>query len=50
MIDSSKWEKLSDEQKLQLCKSINDGGNIKTVTKEDWKLMFEFLLKKVQGK
>ena len=47
MIDSTKWEQMTDEQKLQMCKSINEGVNINTVTKGDWKLMFEFLLDKV---
>ena len=49
MIDSAKWEQMTDEQKLQMCNSIKDGINVRTVTKEDWKLMFEFLLAKVQG-
>lgn len=49
MIDSTKWEQMTDEQKLQMCKSIKEGVNINTVTKTDWKLMFEFLLDKVQG-
>ena len=47
MIDPMKWEQMTDEQKLQMCKSIKEGVNIRTVTKEDWKLMFEFLLDKV---
>ena len=46
MIDPMKWEQMTDEQKLQMCKSIREGVNIRTVTKEDWKLMFEFLLDK----
>ena len=49
MIDPMKWEQMTDEQKLQMCKSIKEGANIGTVTKADWKLMFEFLLDKVQG-
>ena len=49
MIDPMKWEQMTDEQKLQMCKSIKEGANIRTVTKNDWKLMFEFLLDKVQG-
>ena len=47
MIDVVKWEQMTDEQKLQMCKCIREGVNIRTVSKEDWKLMFEFLLDKV---
>ena len=50
MIDTNKWEQMNDEQKLQMCKSVNEGMNINNVSKVDWKLMFEFLLSKVQGK
>ena len=49
MIDILKWEQMTDEQKLLMCKSVNEGININAVTKADWKLMFEFLLEKVQG-
>ena len=49
MIDSMKWEQMTDEQKLQMCKSVKEGFNTNTVSKADWKLMFEFLLDKVQG-
>lgn len=49
MIDSKKWETSSDEQKMQMCKAVHESVNTTTVSKEDWKLMFEFLLKKVQG-
>lgn len=47
MIDVMKWEQMTDEQKLQMCKSVKEGVNIRTVSKDDWKLMFEFLLDKV---
>lgn len=49
MIDSTKWEQMTDEQKLQMCKSINEGVNVNAITKADWKLMFEYLLDRVQG-
>jgi hypothetical protein len=49
MIDSTKWEQMTDEQKLQMCNAIKEGVNVRAVSKEDWKLMFEFLLDKVQG-
>lgn len=49
MIDLMKWEQMTDEQKLQMCKSIKEGVKVNTITKEDWKLMFEFLMNKVQG-
>ena len=46
MIDKEKWEQMNDEQKLQMCKSIREGVNVNTITKADWKLMFDFLLDK----
>jgi hypothetical protein len=49
MIDKNKWEQASDEQKLKMCKAVNDSINTNAVSKEDWKLMFEFLLNRVQG-
>ena len=49
MIDILKWDQMTDEQKLQMCESVNEGVNINAITKADWKLMFEFLLLKVQG-
>ena len=50
MIDVVKWERMNDEQKLQLCKSIKEGIDLKIVVRDDWQLIFEFLLKKVLGK
>lgn len=47
MIDPTKWEQMSEEQKLQMCKSVNSAVKIGAVTKEDWKIMFDFLLNKV---
>ena len=47
MIDKLKWEQMNDTQKLQMCKSINEGANVRTITKDDWKLMFDFLLNRV---
>jgi hypothetical protein len=49
MIDAEKWGQATDEQKLQMCKSVKESVNVNTVSKTDWKLMFEFLLEKVQG-
>lgn len=47
MIDVSKWDNMSDEQKLQMCNSIKEGVNVNAISKSDWKLMFEFLLDKI---
>lgn len=47
MIDPTKWEQMTDEQKLQMCKSMKEAVNVNAITKADWKLMFEFLLDKV---
>ena len=49
MIDPNKWNSMTDEQRLQMCKSIDEGININTVSKSDWYIMFKFLLEKVQG-
>lgn len=49
MIDVEKWEQMNDEQKLQLCNSIKDGVSVRSISKDDWKLMFDFLMTKVQG-
>jgi hypothetical protein len=49
MIDVEKWNQATDEQKLQMCKSVKESVKVNTVTKDDWNLMFEFLLEKVQG-
>ncbi len=49
MIDVSKWEQSTDEQKLQLCESVVNNANEKAISKEDYILMFKFLLEKVQG-
>ncbi len=50
MIDKDKWNGGSDEQKMQMCQAISDGANEKAISKEDYILMFRFLLSKVQGK
>ena len=46
MIDKEKWEQMTDEGKLNICKSVSEGVNVNAVTKTDWKLMFDFLLDK----
>lgn len=50
MIDNEKWQKASDEQKMQMCVSIRDGANEKAISKDDYITMFKFLLEYVQGK
>ena len=47
MIDVNKWEKATNEQKLQMCQSIADNANEKAISKEDYILMFRFLLSQV---
>ena len=49
MIDAEKWNNATDEQKLQMCKTVKESVSTNVVSKADWKLMFEFLLEKVQG-
>lgn len=49
MIDLNKWQAATDEQKMQMCKALADGANEKAISKDDYILMFRFLLQKVQG-
>ena len=49
MIDFKKWEQSTDEQKMQTCKAVSENINVGSITKADWKLMFDFLLEKVRG-
>ena len=49
MIEKEKWEQMTDEQKLHLCESVDNGVNANAVTKIDWEIMFKFLLNKVKG-
>lgn len=49
MLDKEKWEQMTDEQKLQMCESVSEGVSVNAISKVDWKLMFDFLLNKVQG-
>lgn len=49
MINKEKWEQMTDEQKLQLCVTMDSGVNVRNITKDDWYLMFKFLLETVQG-
>lgn len=51
MIDKEKWNSLNDKEKLETCKLVGVSITINSVTKADWKLMFDFLLSKaVQDK
>lgn len=49
MIDLNKWQASTDEQKMQMCQALADGANEKAISKDDYILMFRFLLQKVQG-
>ncbi len=48
MIDVEKWNKADDKQKLQMCESIAEGANERAISKDDWILMFKFLLSQVR--
>jgi hypothetical protein len=48
MIDLEKWEQATEEQKIQTCVSLAEIANEKAISKDDYILMFRFLLKKVQ--
>lgn len=50
MIDKEKWEQSSTEQKMQMCNAIHEGANERAVSKEDFVMMFKFLLEVVQVK
>ena len=44
MIDKEKWNTMSDDEKMQMCKSLKTGAKVNNITKDDWKLMFDFLM------
>lgn len=48
MIDETKWNKASDEQKMNAIKVIRDFMIEKSVTKADNKLITDYLLKKMR--
>lgn len=49
MIDLEKWEKASDDTKMQAVKIIKAVMNENTVTKADNAIITEYLLGKVEG-
>lgn len=49
MINLNKWDSSDDGQKVQMCESLAGMANEKAISKEDYILMFRFLLSKVQG-
>lgn len=48
MIDVEKWKQSDDKQKLQMCQVIAEGVNERAISKDDWILMFKFLLSQVK--
>lgn len=48
MIDKEKWDSSSEEQKLQICISLRDCANERTISKEDYNIMWRFLLELVE--
>lgn len=44
MIDKEKWEQSDDQQKLAICKTLRDGANENTISKDDYNMMWKFLL------
>ena len=49
VIDVEKWEQITDEQKMQMCEALAKNVNERAISKEDYILMFKFLMTKVQG-
>lgn len=49
MIDSEKWKKSTNEQKLQMCQSLAAYANERAISKDDYIMMFKFLLSIVKG-
>lgn len=49
MIDIEKWEKASDEVKMQAIKTIKAVMNENTVTKANNQIITDYLLGKVKG-
>lgn len=44
MLDNEKWKKADDQQKLAICKTLRDGANENTISKDDYNMMWKFLL------
>ena len=44
MIDKDKWTAATDKEKMQMCQAISQGANERAISKEDYILMFKFLL------
>lgn len=50
MIDAEKWEKASDEARMQAIKTIREVMNPNAVTKADNAIITDYLLNKVDNK
>lgn len=44
MIDKEKWENSDDAKKLEICNSFKDGANERALSKDDYNIMWSFLL------
>ena len=49
MIDETAWNQMTDKEKLKLCNWIQKGFGAGYLDEDDWKLLFNFLLNRVQG-
>lgn len=48
MIDKEKWKQSDDQQKLAICKTLRDGANERTISKDDYNMMWHFLLEYIE--
>lgn len=49
MIDKDKWTAADDGEKMKMCQAIRQGANERAISKEDYILMFNFLLEQCSG-
>lgn len=49
MIDKEKWNTSNDTEKMKMCQAIRQGASEKAISKDDYILMFNFLLEQCSG-
>lgn len=50
MLDKEKWDQSDNQQKLKICYSLEDGANERTLSKDDYNMMWHFLLNYIKNK
>ena len=49
MIYKEKWTAANEKEKMQICHAVKQGANERAISKEDYILMFNFLLEQCSG-